>query len=91
MCTWLLRTYQFILFQLCQHFPREIAKYCLRRNQRSIQIVDVDKHELFNCKINTARRKKKLNKYEKYIAVGWYEFLKTKGVSNGDTLMCQMA
>lgn len=53
--------------------------------------VDVDRHELFTCKINTARRKKLLNIYEMYIAAEWYYFLKTKGVSNRDTLIYQMA
>lgn len=67
------------MFILLQHFPREISKHYLRRNQKEITIRDVDLHEQFKCIIKTVTRMGVLSPFEKYMTKGWYNYVKTKG------------
>ncbi|XP_058773352.1 uncharacterized protein LOC131647484 [Vicia villosa] len=73
-----------------QHFPREVAKECLRKNQKEITIRDVDLHVEFKCTIKTTKRMGVPSPSEKYMTQGWYNYVNTKRFANGDTLLCQM-
>lgn len=64
-----------------------IKKKSLRINQKEIQIIDVEVNKIFKCTIHIARRKDASSAYEKYIAQGWYKYVKIKIFSNGDTLV----
>ncbi|KAL5100051.1 hypothetical protein RYX36_004378 [Vicia faba] len=81
---------QILLRKAKKHLPREISKHCLKRNQKEIIIRDVDLHEEFKCIIKTTTRMEVSSPFEKYMTKGWYNFVKTKGFRNGDTLICRM-
>ncbi|KAL5075295.1 hypothetical protein RYX36_014279 [Vicia faba] len=70
---------------------REISKNCLRMNQKEITIRYIDLHEAFKCRINIAKHMNESSPNEKYMIEGWYDFVKTIGFRNGDTLVCQMS
>ncbi|KAI5402673.1 hypothetical protein KIW84_050320 [Lathyrus oleraceus] len=69
------------------HFPRTIAKTCLRTNQIEIKVVDVDENKIFKCRVHTSKSKNEPSTYEKYMSLGWYEFAKRKNLCDGDTLV----
>ncbi|XP_058780242.1 uncharacterized protein LOC131653913 [Vicia villosa] len=49
------------------HFPKEIAKKCLRVYQDEIKVVDAATRKVFNCSLHKARRKGVPSTYERTI------------------------
>ncbi|KAI5439832.1 hypothetical protein KIW84_025265 [Lathyrus oleraceus] len=73
-----------------QHFPRTIAKTCLRLNQTENKVIDVEETKIFKCRVHTAKRKNESSAYEKCMSLGWYKFAKSKNLCDGDTLVQSM-
>jgi len=73
-----------------QHFPKEIAKRCLRRFQDEINLLDVRTKNIVTCQVHKANRKGIPQPYEKYMALGWYDFAKSLNLRNGDTIAWSM-
>lgn len=52
-----------------QHFPRTIAKTCLRTNTTEMKVVDVEETKIFKCRVHSAKRKNEPSVYEKYMSL----------------------
>ncbi|KAI5434726.1 hypothetical protein KIW84_021520 [Lathyrus oleraceus] len=72
------------------HFPRVIAKKCLRQNLKEINLVDVEVDKTFKYAVHTATWKNIPNIYDKYMAQRWYEYAKSKNFYDGDVLVLKM-
>ncbi|KAK2423482.1 replication protein A 70 kDa DNA-binding subunit A [Trifolium repens] len=64
--------------------PRDMSHVFVDRNQRNIMIIDRDTNERYRCEIS-------LNVVEKKnicVGNGWNNFVKSKPLEKGDTLLC---
>lgn len=72
-----------IIDAIAQQIPQSVIKKCSLSGQSSIELVDVDTMESYECEVHTSERKYCT---EMFIGRGWYDFSKKKGLKKGDTI-----
>ncbi|KAI5390169.1 hypothetical protein KIW84_075476 [Lathyrus oleraceus] len=70
----------------CSHFPANVVEDWLLPNQTDINVVDLHKNVVYPCVLKRGRKPR-----EKYLCLGWYEYVKPTRLRPGDVLVCTMA
>lgn len=66
------------LFVFDAAHSEDVTKNCLKWNHKSIMLVDADKGDSYDAKICIAKRNENVVWKEKFIDMGWYEYVKKK-------------